>query len=151
MYIIYSSIPNFPIDQTGFATNIVRPGEDGKPLYQLALIIEVVMTTLLCLAVLATTRKDFPKISIPILLGVVLALVHLISMPITNTSVNPARSIGVAVFIKESWTYLWVFILAPIVGAAIASLIHRAVLDDAKKEELTLQADVPSDEGARKD
>jgi aquaporin Z len=116
----------------GFAANgfgDLSPGGYGL----LAVVIaEVVFTALFVLAVLATTRPGFPSGLGPVVAGLALALVHLVTIPVSNTSVNPARSLGAAVFQGgDALIQLWVFLLAPIVGGALAAGIWRALDGDA--------------------
>ena len=97
-----------------------------------ALVAEVVLTFFLVFTVLSSTDSKAPTGFAGIPIGFVLALIHLVSIPITNTSVNPARSIATAVF-TGGWaiSQLWVFILAPLAGAALASAVYRIVSEPA--------------------
>lgn len=96
-----------------------------------ALVTEVVMTMFFLVLILGSTDKRAPAGFAPIAIGLALTLIHLISIPITNTSVNPARSTGVAVFVGD-WAVgqLWLFWLAPIVGAVIGAFAYRAIADE---------------------
>ena len=87
------------------------------------------MTMFLLLVILGATDKRAPAGFAPLAIGLGLTLIHLISIPVTNTSVNPARSTGVALFVGD-WAVaqLWLFWLAPMVGAVLGATIHRAVL-----------------------
>ena len=91
-----------------------------------ALVTEVVMTFMFLIIILGATDKRAPQGFAPLAIGLGLTLIHLISIPVTNTSVNPARSTGVAIF-QGDWalTQLWLFWLAPIVGAVLAGGIYR--------------------------
>jgi len=109
---------------SGFATNRLATGVSMMS----GAVIEVVMTMILCLVVLATTRSTWPSASTPIAVGVALTLVHVISIPLTNTSVNPARSIGVALVSHQNIAELGLFIIAPILGAVLAYFLHVFVL-----------------------
>jgi len=93
-----------------------------------ALVIEVVMTMMFLLVILGATDQRAPAGFAPIAIGLCLTLIHLISIPVTNTSVNPARSTGVALF-GGDWTVaqLWLFCLAPIVGAVVGAMIWRVI------------------------
>ena len=95
------------------------------------LIAEVVLTAMFLIVILGATGKGVPAGFAPIAIGLALTLIHLISIPVTNTSVNPARSTGVALF-AGGWAIqqLWLFWLAPIVGAIIGAVIHKALLAD---------------------
>ena len=90
------------------------------------LVAEVVITFMFLIIILGATDKRAPAGLAPIAIGLGLTLIHLITIPVTNTSVNPARSTGVAVF-EGGWamSQLWLFWLAPIVGAALAGLVYR--------------------------
>jgi len=90
-----------------------------------ALVTEVVMTTFLVFTVLGATHRAAPVGFAGLAIGIVLALIHLVSIPVTNTSVNPARSIGPAIFVGDwALTQLWLFIVAPLAGAVIAAAIY---------------------------
>jgi len=99
---------------------------------QVALVIEIILTFVFVLVVLATTKDDNKHAGIVI--GLTLTLVHILGLPFTGTSVNPARSIGPAILTGgTALEQLWVFIVAPIVGAILAALFYRFVIDDRKK------------------
>jgi aquaporin Z len=91
-----------------------------------ALVTEIVMTFMFLIIILGATDKRAPQGFAPIAIGLALTLIHLISIPVTNTSVNPARSTGVALF-QGGWAVdqLWLFWLAPIVGAILAGVVYR--------------------------
>ena len=93
--------------------------------------IEVLLTALFLIIIMGATSAKAPAGFAPIAIGLGLTLIHLISIPVTNTSVNPARSIAVAVF-TGGWALqqLWLFIVAPIVGAVIGAAIHKALLSE---------------------
>ena len=93
-----------------------------------ALICEVVMTMMFLLVIMGATDKRAPQGFAPLAIGLALTLIHLISIPVTNTSVNPARSTGVAVF-QGTWALeqLWLFWLAPIVGAVAGAVVYRFI------------------------
>ncbi|KAA3609041.1 MAG: aquaporin Z [Planctomycetota bacterium] len=110
----------------GFASN--GYGEHSPDGYGMtaALICEVVMTAMFLLIILGSTDRRAPQGFAPIAIGLGLTLIHLISIPVTNTSVNPARSTGVAVFAGDwALTQLWVFWLAPIVGGILGAAVYR--------------------------
>jgi aquaporin Z len=94
----------------------------------------VVMTMMFLFVILGATDKRAPQGFAPIAIGLCLTLIHLISIPVTNTSVNPARSTGVAVYVG-GWaiTQLWLFWLAPIIGACAGALIYRLIESPEKK------------------
>jgi aquaporin Z len=90
------------------------------------LIIEVVLTAFFLIVIMGSTRANAPAGFAPLSIGLALTAIHLMSIPVSNTSVNPARSLGPAVFAGgEALTQLWVFWVAPIVGAVIGALIYR--------------------------
>jgi len=124
LYIIATGKAGFEVG--GFASN--GYGEHSPGGYSLiaALVTEVVMTFMFLLIILGATDKRASQSFAPIAIGLGLTLVHLISIPVTNTSVNPARSTGVALF-AEGWaiSQLWMFWVAPIVGAILAGVVYR--------------------------
>ena len=95
---------------------------------QAALVAEVVMTMMFVLVIMGATDQRAPAGFAPIAIGLCLTLIHLITIPVTNTSVNPARSTGVA-FYQGSWAIeqLWLFWLAPIIGAVIGAIIYKFI------------------------
>lgn len=96
-----------------------------------ALVIEVLLTFFFLLIILGSTSSRVPAGFAPIAIGLALTLIHLISIPVTNTSVNPARSTGVALFAEgPALAQLWLFWVAPIVGAALAGIVYNALLND---------------------
>ena len=96
---------------------------------------EVVMTFMFLVVILGTTHKRAPVGFAGLAIGLALTLIHLISIPVTNTSVNPARSTATAVFVG-GWALqqLWVFWLAPVIGAAIAGFTHKSLLEVSIEE-----------------
>ena len=124
LYIIATGKAGFEVG--GFASN--GYGEHSPGGYSLiaALVTEVVMTFMFLLIILGATDKRAPQSLAPIAIGLGLTLIHLISIPVTNTSVNPARSTGVALFAGD-WaiSQLWMFWVAPIVGAILAGVVYR--------------------------
>ncbi|WP_237213393.1 aquaporin Z [Falsiroseomonas oryziterrae] len=110
----------------GFATNGYGSGSPGGYGFGSALVTEVVMTFFFLLIILGATSERAPKGFAPIAIGLGLTLIHLISIPVTNTSVNPARSTGVALFGPGgALTQLWLFWVAPIAGAVLAGIVHK--------------------------
>jgi aquaporin Z len=110
----------------GFAANGYADHSPGGYSLQAALICEIVMTCMFLLVILGATDKRAPQGFAPIAIGLCLTLIHLISIPVTNTSVNPARSTSQAIFVG-GWalSQLWLFWLAPILGAVAAGVIYR--------------------------
>ncbi|HSI56971.1 MAG TPA: aquaporin Z [Ideonella sp.] len=126
LYLIASGKPDFAIG--GFATNGFGEFSPGKYSMQAALITEIVMTAFFLIVILGSTDKRAPAGFAPIAIGLALTLIHLISIPVTNTSVNPARSTGVAVFVGGPATaQLWLFWVAPIIGAVIGAVAYRLI------------------------
>lgn len=125
LYTIATGQTGFDV-AAGFASNGYGDHSPGGYSLTAALVTEVVMTLMFLLIILGATDKRAPQGFAPIAIGLGLTLIHLISIPVTNTSVNPARSTGVAIF-QGDWalSQLWLFWLAPIVGAIIAGLIYR--------------------------
>lgn len=125
LYLIASGQAGFDAT-SGFASNGFGEHSPGKFTMMAALIAEVVMTFMFLIIILGSTDERAPKGLAPVAIGLGLTLIHLISIPVTNTSVNPARSTGVAVF-QGSWAIneLWLFWVAPIVGAVAAAVVYR--------------------------
>lgn len=130
LYLIVSGAPGFE-GVGGFASN--GYGEASPEGYSMmsALVIEIVMTAFFIIVILGATSNFAPDGFAPIAIGLCLTLIHLISIPVTNTSVNPARSTGVALFADApALSQLWLFWVAPLIGAAIGALIWQAMGDD---------------------
>lgn len=127
LYIIASGAAGFDAS-AGFASNGYGAHSPGQYSLLAALVTEVVMTMFFLLIILGATDKRAPAGFAPIAIGLALTLIHLISIPVTNTSVNPARSTGVALF-AGGWAIqqLWLFWVAPIVGALLGALAYRWV------------------------
>ncbi len=132
LYVIASGKADFKTIG-GFAANGYGEHSPGGYSMAAALFAEALLTGFFLLVILGSTEKRAATGFAPIAIGLCLTLIHLISIPITNTSVNPARSTGQALFVGD-WAIgqLWLFWLAPIVGAVIAGLIHKALLTDDK-------------------
>ena len=125
LYLIASGKAGFDVS-AGFASNGYGAHSPGGYNLQAALITEVVMTAMFLIIILGATDRRAPAGFAPIAIGLGLTLIHLISIPVTNTSVNPARSTAVAVFVGD-WavSQLWLFWVAPIAGAVLAGVIYR--------------------------
>jgi len=125
LLVVASGTPGFNLSQ-GFACNGYGAHSPGGYNLLACLVAEIVLTFFLVFTVLGTTHPKFPAGFGGIPIGFVLVLIHLVGIPITNTSVNPARSIGVAVF-QGGWALaqLWLFVVAPILGALMAAVIHQ--------------------------
>jgi aquaporin Z len=118
---------------SGFALNGYAVHSPGGYSLIACLVTEIVMTLMFLLIILGATDKRAPQGFAPIAIGLGLTLIHLISIPVTNTSVNPARSTGVAVFVGN-WAVvqLWLFWVAPIIGAIIGGIIYRCLLRNSE-------------------
>jgi aquaporin Z len=129
LYLIASGKTGFST-AGGFASNGYDSHSPGGYTMMAALVCEVVMTAFFLFVIMGSTDKRAPAGFAPIAIGLCLTLIHLISIPVTNTSVNPARSTGVAVFVGD-WALgqLWLFWVAPIVGAVIGALVYRGVAE----------------------
>jgi aquaporin Z len=127
LYGIASGAPGFDVSK-GFASNGFGAHSPGGYSMLAALVTEVVMTMFFLIVILGATDKRTPAGFAPIAIGLALTLIHLISIPVTNTSVNPARSTGVALFVGD-WAVaqLWLFWLAPIVGALLGAMSYRVI------------------------
>ncbi len=129
LYIIVSGKADFA-GIGGFATNGYGDASPGKFGLGSALVIETVLTFMFLIIILGATHGRVPAGFAPIAIGLALTLIHLISIPVTNTSVNPARSTAPALFVGGiALQQLWLFWVAPIVGAALAGFVHKAVLE----------------------
>lgn len=133
LYLIASGKPGFDVVQSGFAAN--GYGEHSPGGYSLfsSVVCEVVMTYMFLMIILGSTDARAPAGFAPIAIGLGLTLIHLISIPVTNTSVNPARSTGPALFVG-GWALaqLWLFWVAPMAGAFLAGVTYRLLGAEAK-------------------
>ena len=134
LYLIATGKAGFDIS-SGLASNGYAEHSPGGYSLAAALVAELVLTFMFVFIIMGATDERAPKGLAPIAIGLALTLIHLISIPITNTSVNPARSTGPAVFVG-GWalSQLWLFWLAPIVGAILAGLVYPRLAGKAKKE-----------------
>jgi len=132
LYLIASGKPGFEIG--GFAANGYAEHSPGQYSLVSALICEVVMTFMFLLIILGVTDARAPVGFAGLPIGFALVLIHLISIPVTNTSVNPARSTGPAIIVG-GWALqqLWLFWVAPIAGAALAGVVHRGIFGHAER------------------
>lgn len=133
LYLIASGKAGFDATGGGFASNGYGEHSPGGYSLQSAIVIELVLTAFFLVVIHGVTDKRAPAGFAPLAIGLTLTLIHLISIPVTNTSVNPARSTGVAIF-QGTWALqqLWVFWLVPLVGGVIGGLIYRCLLEDKK-------------------
>ena len=127
LYFIATGKAGFMVS-AGFASNGYGAHSPGGYSLLAALVTEIVMTMMFLLIILGATDKRAPQGFAPIAIGLGLTLIHLISIPVTNTSVNPARSTGVALFVGD-WAIaqLWLFWVAPIIGALLGALAYRFI------------------------
>ena len=127
LLIIASGQTGFDVS-AGFASNGYGAHSPGGYSLTAGLVTEVVMTMMFLLVILGATDKRAPQGLAPVAIGLCLTLIHLISIPVTNTSVNPARSTGVALYAGD-WAVaqLWLFWIAPIVGAIIGAAVYRFI------------------------
>mgnify|MGYP000910525676 CR=1 FL=1 len=134
LYVIASGKAGFDVT-AGFASNGYGAHSPGGYSIAAALVCEIVMTAIFLVVILGATDRRAPAGFAPLAIGLCLTLIHLVSIPVTNTSVNPARSSGVALF-AGGWAVeqLWLFWVAPIVGGIVGGLIHRTVLADDQRK-----------------
>lgn len=127
LYLIASGQAGFDVN-AGFASNGYGEHSPGGYSLLAALLTEIVMTMMFLLVILGATDSRAPQGLAPIAIGLCLTLIHLISIPVTNTSVNPARSLGVAIYVGD-WaiSQLWLFWVAPITGALLGAAVYRFI------------------------
>jgi aquaporin Z len=130
LYLIASGKAGFDVT-SGFAANGFGANSPGGYSLTAALIAEFVLTAFFLIIILGATDKRAPQAMAPVAIGFALTLIHLVSIPVTNTSVNPARSTGPALF-AGGWaiSQLWLFWLAPIAGAVLAGVVHRFLAEE---------------------
>ncbi|AAW85974.1 aquaporin Z [Aliivibrio fischeri] len=131
LYLIASGQAGFDL-AGGFASNGFGEHSPGGYTMTAALITEVVLTAMFLIVIMGATDSRAPAGFAPIAIGLCLTLIHLISIPVTNTSVNPARSTAVAVYVGDwATSQLWLFWVAPIVGAVIGALIYKVMAKES--------------------
>ena len=132
LYLVAQGLPGFDAAASGFASNGYGAHSPGKYPLASGFIIEAVLTAVFLFVIHGATDKRAPGMIAPIAIGLCLTLIHLISIPVTNTSVNPARRTATAVFVG-GWALqqLWLFWVAPIVGGVIGGLAYRGVAECA--------------------
>jgi aquaporin Z len=132
LYLIASGKAGFDVSQ-GFGANGYGAHSIGSYSLMAGLVTEVVMTALFLVVILGATDKRAPAGLAPVAIGLCLTLIHLISIPVTQTSVNPARSTGVAVYVG-GWALeqLWLFWVAPIVGAVLGAAMYRFIGSESR-------------------
>jgi aquaporin Z len=139
LYVIASGKPDFALG--GFAANGYDAHSPGHYTMMACLVAEIVLTFMFLMIILGATDRRAPAGFAPIAIGLGLTLIHLIGIPVTNLSVNPARSTGPAVFVG-GWALeqLWLFWVAPIIGAAIAGVVYPAVFAEEAEKAATARA-----------
>ena len=129
LWVIASGKDGFDASESGFASNGYGDHSPGGYSLLACLVTEVVLTAFFLYVILGSTDTRAPRGFAPIAIGLSLTLIHLVSIPVTNTSVNPARSIGPALFAGgDAIGQLWLFLVAPIAGAAIAGVTYRLIV-----------------------
>ena len=131
LYFIASGAPGFDVAK-GFASNGYGEHSPGKYGLGAAFVMEFIMTAVFLFVIFGATSKQAPVGFAPLAIGLALVLIHLVSIPVTNTSVNPARSTGPALFVG-GWaiSQLWLFWLAPILGGICGGVLYRWINDEA--------------------
>jgi len=134
LYLIASGKADFSLAD-GLASNGYAEHSPGKYSMMAAVITELVMTFMFLIVILGTTHQRAPVGFAGLAIGLALTLIHLISIPVTNTSVNPARSTGPAIFVG-GWALqqLWLFWVAPVIGAAVAGFTYKTVFEGERSE-----------------
>jgi aquaporin Z len=127
LFVIASGAPGFDV-AGGFASNGYGAHSPGGYSLVAAAVAEVVMTAFFLIVILGATDKRAPQGFAPLAIGLTLTLIHLISIPVTNTSVNPARSTAVALYVGDwALAQLWLFWAAPLVGAVVGAAVYRVI------------------------
>jgi aquaporin Z len=135
--IIANGVDGFSVDDSGLGANGFADHSPGLYNWGAALVAELVLTFFFLLIILGVTGRDALTPFAPLAIGLSLTLIHLISIPVTNTSVNPARSTGPAIFVG-GWALeqLWMFWVAPVLGAVLAGLVHSYVIEERAEAEV---------------
>jgi aquaporin Z len=134
LFVIASGQDGFSARESGFATNGYGDLSPGGYSLLACLVVEVVLTAVFLLVVLGATDTRAPRGFAPLAIGLALTLIHLVSIPVTNTSVNPARSIGPALFAGgDALGQLWLFVLAPVAGALVAGYAYGWLLGSDRR------------------
>lgn len=132
LYVIAGGQAGFSV-ANGFAANGFGEHSPGGYTLTAALVTEVVMTLMFLFVIMGATDKRAPQNLAPVAIGLCLTLIHLISIPVTNTSVNPARSTGVAIYVGDwALAQLWLFWVAPIVGGIVGAIVYRFVATETE-------------------
>lgn len=135
LYVIASGQPGYVLEPNGLAINGVGDHSPGGYSLVSGIVIEVVMTLFFLLVIMGSTHSKSPAGFAPLAIGLSLTLIHLISIPVTNTSVNPARSTGPALIVGGLALHqLWIFWVAPIVGAVLGGRLYRSLSPEAAQK-----------------
>ncbi len=155
LYVIANGVDGFDAAASGFAANGYDDHSPGGYSLVASFVSELVLTAIFLIIIMGATSNRAPAGFAPIAIGLALTLIHLISIPVTNTSVNPARSTGPALFVGDwALTQLWLFWVAPILGAAIGGAIYKFILEVPDETEssadlgVRLEGSGPQNEGA---
>jgi aquaporin Z len=134
LLVVASGVDGFSATESGFASNGYGDRSPGGYSLSAALVTEVVMTAIFLYVILGVTDTRAPKGFAPLAIGLALTLIHLVSIPVTNTSVNPARSLGPALFAGgDAVAQLWLFIVAPVAGALLAGFTYRTFFGEGEE------------------
>ncbi|HLM28763.1 MAG TPA: aquaporin Z [Acidimicrobiales bacterium] len=135
--IIANGVDGFSVDDSGLGANGFADHSPGLYNWGAALVAELVLTFFFLVIILGVTGREALTPFAPLAIGLSLTLIHLISIPVTNTSVNPARSTGPAIFVG-GWALeqLWLFWVAPMLGAVLAGLVHSYVIEERAEAEV---------------
>jgi aquaporin Z len=141
LWLIAAGSPEFALSANALAVNGYGDLSPGKHSMLAGFVTEVVMTMMFLLIILGATDKRAPAVSAGIAIGLALTLIHLISIPVTNTSVHPARSTGPAIALLpggygQAMSQLWLFWVAPIIGAVLAGVISRLFTREPEPSEI---------------
>jgi aquaporin Z len=138
LYIIASGQPGYVLEPNGLAVNGVAESSPGGYSLAAGVVTEVVMTAFFLLIIMGSTHSRAPAGFAPLAIGLGLTLIHLISIPVTNTSVNPARSTGPALIVGGlALQQLWIFWVAPIIGAVVGGGLYRHLLEGESRPDIT--------------
>ncbi len=128
LYLIASGQVGFDVAGSGFAANGYGMHSPGQYSFSAVVITEIVMTMMFLIVIMGATDERAPQGFAPIAIGLCLTLIHLISIPVSNTSVNPARSTAVAIYVGDwATSQLWIFWLAPIIGGIVGAVMYRVI------------------------
>lgn len=139
IFSIANGVDGFSASDSGFATNGWGDRSPGGYNFGAMLVVEIVFTAVLVFAVLGTTSRRFTAVQGGLVVGLTLTLIHLVTIPVDNTSVNPARSFGAVLWAgnSDAWEQFWAFIVFPLVGAVVGVLVWL-MIDDAQLEDTML-------------